>query len=125
MEDLTVFRISGAFDREELIQAIIECSEKGFTKYKIYDVLGDNEIPFSADDVNKMADFIIDFSRKENIEEKTAIVVSRDIDFGNARMLMALTNPDIPHEMGVFRSIEGAYEWLELSPPPVPPKSNS
>jgi hypothetical protein len=42
----------------------------------------------------------------------TAVVVGRDIDFGMARMQQALSERQVPYEVGVFRSLEEARHWL-------------
>jgi hypothetical protein len=42
----------------------------------------------------------------------TAVVVTRDLNFGIVRMLQAIAEQRVTYELGVFRSFEQARDWL-------------
>ena len=44
---------------------------------------------------------------------RMACVMSRDVDFGIARMFEAMTAPGTPLEIRAFRSMDEAQAWLE------------
>ena len=46
---------------------------------------------------------------------RVAVVVSRDYDFGLNRMFELTAEGQIEHEFGVFRDLESACDFLELS----------
>jgi hypothetical protein len=47
---------------------------------------------------------------------KLALLVGTDYDFGMARMFELIGGGQIPHRMRVFRSLEDACHWLDISP---------
>ena len=115
-KDLTVFRFSGEICLGDLIQAIKDYFDSGFTTYEIYDLSAYAGNPFSNDDINNLADFISDRAGNYRVEGKTAIVAHRDIDFGNFRVVAALTDIETPYDLEVFRTMETACDWLGLTP---------
>ncbi len=56
----------------------------------------------------------------ENLERfgspRVANVVTADHDFGMIRMLEMRSEPNIDHDMMVFRSLDEACAWLEIEP---------
>ncbi|MGZ4398821.1 MAG: hypothetical protein ACXVZ1_10460 [Gaiellaceae bacterium] len=69
----------------------------------------------SASDVERRAGFLA-----RGVERlggcRTAVVVSRDLDFGMVRMEQAQVERRVPYELEVFRSIEDARAWLRQAP---------
>ncbi len=66
---------------------------------------------FSTVDIDRMADFV--GSQWGNIgPHKIALVVSRDVDFGLARMYEQLLEMQSTIELMVFRDSEEATRWL-------------
>ena len=53
-------------------------------------------------------------SFKTEGKPRLAVVVSRDYDFGMARMLELTSAEDLPHEFGIFRSLDEACDWLGI-----------
>lgn len=115
-KDLAVFCFSGEIRLEELIRTIKAYFKAGFATYEIYDLRDYDGSPFTIDEINDLAEFISDRAGKYRVEGKTAIVVHRDIDFGNSRVLAALTDIETPYDLDVFRSMDKAYHWLGLNP---------
>jgi hypothetical protein len=114
--ELTLFRFSGDIRLDDLIETIYDYFRDGFTRYEIYDLTGFDGSPFSAADIDRLAGFLRSRSGNFRVAGKTAIVAPRDIDYGNFRMLAALTDIETPYEFEVFRTIEGANDWLSRSP---------
>lgn len=115
-KDLAVFRFSGEICLQDLIGAIREYFKAGFATYEIYDLTDYGGSPFSVDDITDLADFIGDRAGNYRVEGKTAIVAHRDIDFGNFRVLAALTDIETPYDLEVFRTMDKACNWLGLTP---------
>jgi hypothetical protein len=68
---------------------------------------------FSAD-VQKIADLLIEYRGKIG-QSKTAVVVSKDVTFGMARVFQVFAE-QAPVEIEIFRSMEEALRWLGTSP---------
>lgn len=72
----------------------------------------------SSDALSEFAEFIRNQFSGAAVRPKVAVVAPRDISFGLARMYEAISS-DIPVEFTVFRSIEAAISWLDLSENPM------
>lgn len=46
-------------------------------------------------------------------ENKAALIVSQDIDYGMSRMYQILMEDITPGEISVFKNIDEAEEWIE------------
>ena len=64
-------------------------------------------------DLERIADNAVLHSEKR-AGGKTAIVVSRDLEYGLARVLDTLRDiRKLPYQIEVFRSVEEANQWLD------------
>lgn len=110
--DLTVFRLSGDVKVKELLRTIADYFKAGHTRLELYDLSEYDGTPFSVEDINRLADFVASRAGNYRTEGKTAVVAPRDIDFGNFRMLAALTDIETPYDFEVFRTRDTAIDWL-------------
>jgi hypothetical protein len=69
----------------------------------------------SSDDVRKIVELVAD-RRPSGVSSRFALVVSRDADFGMARMYEAQLNHVSPGQIQVFRDIEEATTWVTGAP---------
>ena len=113
--DLTVFRLHGEIGLKDLLQAISDYFAAGHTHLELYDLTEYDGTPFSVADINRLADFVASRAGNYRTEGKTAVVAPRDIDFGNFRMLAALTDIETPYDFEVFRSLDKAVDWLGVT----------
>jgi hypothetical protein len=77
----------------------------------LWDVRDASTADISLEDVRKIAQLVSGRRPKEGLS-RVALVVSRDVDFGLARMY-EMKLEDVAHsEVRVFRDIEEALTWL-------------
>ena len=66
----------------------------------------------SPEDIRQIANFIL--GRSKDVQGgRAALVVTKDVNFGMARMMELLTESS-PLSIGVFRELTEAYEWLDI-----------
>lgn len=65
----------------------------------------------SFETISALAEHVREGVARRGRDYRTALVVSRDVDFGLSRMLIALFS-DIPLNIRVFRSMDRAGEWV-------------
>lgn len=109
--DITVFAAQGRLSRQEVEQAIAEFYESGPTTKVLWDINQASVAHFHERELRKIVRVI---SERAGVrpEGKTAIVTSRDSDFGVLRMGGAYAH-NAPLQLGVFRSQEQALLWLD------------
>lgn len=71
--------------------------------------LRDAELNWSADDIKQFSEWVR--RNRQPGEGKTAVVVSRDLHFGLARMYEVFSS-DLPVEFVVFRDLDAAAAWV-------------
>lgn len=111
--ELTVHTVTGEVFFEEIMKTVKLFWEDQPTKYLLWD--------FTRADMTHVfyseAREIIDYDRPQTEKRaggKTALVGSRDLEFGMVRTLKALRefqNP--PYQIDVFRSVKEAKQWLD------------
>jgi hypothetical protein len=70
----------------------------------------------TAGGVQDLAMFVVSLKEKRGAGYRVALVASRDLEYGIARMYQAYAE-QIPATLKVFRSLEEARLWLASSPP--------
>ena len=112
-EDLTIFTGEGELSSEEIVSSVESLYEgPDPTGKTIWDLREAklNRIPSS--EVEQIARSIQKYLRDRN-DDKVAFVVRADVDYGIVRMYQAYAGlARIPVNMGVFRSLDEALEWL-------------
>ena len=66
----------------------------------------------NADEINKIVSYV-SWKRSAHSKIRTAIVVSKKIDFGLARMYEQEMEAASQNEINVFRDLNSALEWLK------------
>ena len=79
------------------------------------DALGDFRTVHSANsetaDIREIVSFVRANQKKRGSNYRVALVVSRDIDFGLARMFEAYSQ-ELPFDIQIFKDIKDAEQWL-------------
>ena len=67
-----------------------------------------------ADQIREIVSFIKNNQEKRGANYRVALVVSRDIDFGLARMYEAYTQ-ELPFQLQIFKQLSAAEDWLNTA----------
>jgi hypothetical protein len=67
-----------------------------------------------ADQIREIVSFIKNNQEKRGANYRVALVVSRDIDFGLARMYEAYTQ-ELPFQLQIFKELSAAEDWLNTA----------
>lgn len=112
---LTIFTVTGEVVFDELIHAIEKYIKTGPTPFEIYDFRNGTGESFTSEQIDRLIERGKDFVESSPGGSKTALVVSKDIDYGLSKVYQALGEiGKIPWETEVFRSMDKAYQWLNL-----------
>ena len=104
------FTVSGPFHLSDLRDALKELYAGHALERRrlLWDVTG-AELDWAAEEIKGFSEWV-----RENRwpgEGRTAVVVSRDLHFGLARMYEMFSS-DLPVEFVVFRDLEAATAWV-------------
>ena len=112
-KNISVFSVHGNFSLDKLLNEIDRLCATDTTLHSLWDFTNGVFPTIKASDV----EIIIEHTRKYvDIRKggKSAIVVSRDLGYGMARMYDTLSEcKDSPVEYRVFRDINEATNWIE------------
>ena len=112
-ENLTVFNISGDFGFEEIIDLVDLTYSSEITLNILMDLSCANTASLTTEQIERIGNHSRKYSHLR-IGGKTAYIVTKDIDFGLARMYQIHTEIKGHHEThGVFRTLEEAMDWLK------------
>lgn len=112
--DLSVFTVNGELTADEIIERVEEYYTKHPTKLVLW-IMGDVDLSaITREGIER----IIQIAKKntgKRKEGKTAIVGSKDIEYGLARMYEAYTGfENLPYEYKIFKDVDEAKEWLGI-----------
>jgi hypothetical protein len=112
--DLSVFTVNGELTADEIIERVEEYYTKHPTKLVLW-IMGDVDLSaITREGIER----IIQTAKKntgKRKEGKTAIVGSKDIEYGLARMYEAYTGfENLPYEYKIFKDVDEAKEWLGI-----------
>ena len=112
--DLSVFTVNGELSADEIIERVEEYYTKHPTKLVLW-IMGDVDLSaITREGIER----IIQTAKKnagKRKEGKTAIVGSKDIEYGLARMYEAYTGlENLPYEYKIFKNVDEAKEWLGI-----------
>jgi len=112
--DLSVFTVNGELTADEIIERVEEYYTKHPTKLVLW-IMGDVDLSaITREGIER----IIQTAKKntgKRKEGKTAIVGSKDIEYGLARMYEAYTGlENLPYEYKIFKNVDEAKEWLGI-----------
>jgi hypothetical protein len=110
--DLSVFTVNGELTTDKVIERVEEYYTKHPTKLVLW-IMGDVDLSaITSEGIER----IIQIAKKntgKRKEGKTAIVGSKDIEYGLARMYEAYTGfENLPYEYKIFKDVDEAKEWL-------------
>lgn len=113
-QELTTFKVSGKLLAGELLESTKAYHQGETTDRVLCDFTNASWSEIAAEDLKKNTGAAKKYSSKGN---RTAFVFSNDLDFGMGRMLTAYAeNEEFDSDMGVFRSLDAAMEWLTMNP---------
>ena len=103
--------VHGTLTVEVAQRTLREAMEQHPSLHRLWDFRDADLTAWSLDD---MRGFIATVAREPGARAGTrvAALVSRDVDFGMARMFEALSAGDLPFEMCIFRDATAAEEWI-------------
>ena len=112
--DLSVFTVNGKLTADEIIERVEEYYITHPTKLVLW-IMGDVDLSaITREGIER----IIQTAKKntgKRKEGKTAIVGSKDIEYGLARMYEAYTGfENLPYEYKIFKDVDEAKEWLGI-----------
>lgn len=118
-DDMTIRKVIGAPDVDELIVAVKEYYAGRPTKYILWDLsmasaknLASNDIKYLVELVKTYADI--------RTGGKTAVIAPFDLEYGMTRMSQAYANfIGLQFSVSVFRSVSDARKWLGVDVPTV------
>ena len=110
--DLSVFTVNGELIADEIIERVEEFYTRHPTKLVLW-IMDDVDLSaITSESIERIIQTAKKHSGKRQ-EGKTAIVGSRDIDYGLARMYQAYTGfENLPYEYKIFKDVDDAKEWL-------------
>ena len=113
-KQLTIHTATGAPSFEEGMEAFKSFYEKHPTKNLLWDLRSASLHNLSYRDMEFLVDYAKQHSEVRVAEGKTAIIVSKDLEYGISRMAQTLTEiKNFPFKVEIFRSIEIAIQWFD------------
>jgi hypothetical protein len=111
-KQLTIHTVTGEPSFEEGMAAFKQFWEGKPTQNVLWDFRKASLTRLSSIETEAMIDYIKQHAEKRS-GGKTAILVSKDLEYGISRMAQTFAElKNIPFEMEIFRSIEEAIQWL-------------
>ena len=112
IEDLTRVTLSGTVAFAEFLEALHTYGKSGPTRLELYDVRKLEGERFSAAEIDRLVDYFKRHPNRRPVGSKTAVVISKTVDFGLARMVSILSEGVVTFKIEAFRSVEEAMDWL-------------
>ncbi len=110
--DLTVHTVSGDLTSQEILDKLEIYYQGRPTTLILWDLTNATWSGIATDELYELVRKAKKYSRKGG---KTALVFSKDIDFGIGRMLEAFAEMEAyDYEFGSFRNRKDAKEWLDI-----------
>ena len=114
-KDLTVQTVSGSFTVEDICDELERYYAGHATMLILWDIIRADLSSWQADQIVSLVKKAKGYSHLR-AGGKTAIVISKDLNFGISRMFQSYAENDkIAFEIRVFRDIERAKEWLGVA----------
>lgn len=111
-KQLTVKTVTGNPSFEESMTAFRQFYEGNLTKKVLWDFRKASLYRISSNHIEIILDYIRQHAEKRD-GGKTAILISKDLEYGMSRMIQSLIElKGIPIETEIFRSIKEAVHWL-------------
>jgi len=115
-KEFTIFTITKDVMYDEFRNTLRSYAETGTTSFEIFDFRNSSEYSFTAEQIDQLIDDAKSSTNSRPFGSKTALVVNNDVDYGMSRVYQALSIAEgLTWETGIFRSLDEAYKWLNLS----------
>ncbi len=112
-KQLTTYTVIGEISFEEVMSTLKQFLEGQPTMNVLWDFRKGSMAQLTSGDLERIADYAMLHSEKR-AGGKTAVVVSRDLEYGLARVLDTLRDiRKLPYQLEIFRSVEEANQWLD------------
>ena len=83
------------------------------SKNEIWDFSSTKPKGINYNALKRLVSYFQKIYKEEWGSNKTAVVVDSDLLYGLAKIFQAVSS-QLPHTVSVFKSIEGAKEWIEI-----------
>jgi hypothetical protein len=111
--DRTTFVAVGKVSPSELFEAYCAFLDSGPTPLTVVDLSSATLAGIDAESMRELARRVAQLGKQRHVRGKAAIVCSRDVDFGMARMFSTLASLEgHPMEFAVFPGLNSARAWL-------------
>src|SRR5688572_32924018 len=108
----TLFTIVGEADAHEVLTSVLAFLQEAPTQQVLWDIRGGKLTALSTYDLKMIVDRAGPFT-DVRAGGQTAIVVTREVDFGLCRMFQAFAEmAEVPFAILVARDIDEAQRWL-------------
>ena len=112
-KNLTVITVNGELTFDQIIDVLDQFYASEYTLYLLWDLTNADTSSLTTVQVDMIVDHAKEYAHLRK-GGKAAFVLSRDVDFGLARMYEQLSEAkQHPILHGVFRSLDEAMNWLE------------
>jgi len=114
-KSLTIFTATGDVTYNEAVNTLGAYTKDGYTRLELFDFSNGTGQSFTSEQIEQVLEMGKANLDMRPADGKTALVVSKDIDYGLSRVFQTLSEIEgITWEVEVFRSMNEAYEWLSL-----------
>jgi hypothetical protein len=111
---LTIHTVTGEPSFEESMAFFKQFYEGELTQNVLWDFTKASLARISSEHTETILDYVRQYVEKRE-GGKTAIIVSKDLEYGMSRMIITLAElKDIPFELEIFRSLEEAVQWIGI-----------
>jgi len=112
--DLTTFTLSGELNFRDFKSTFDHYRKTGPTSLELYNTSDLAGRRLSSDELSMLADYLSQYKDVRPPGSKTAIVASKDLDYGLSRMISNLTEGRTFYNIQAFRSMDEAKKWLSV-----------
>jgi hypothetical protein len=115
-DQLSTFLARGQLTSDELAAAYADFVRSAPTPYELWDLSSASLAALHTEGIHRLAQQLAEMAKDRGKGGKSALVCTRDLEFGMARMLaIFLSMEEYSLEVQVFRSVRDAKAWLFTS----------
>ena len=111
-KSLTTFTLSGEVSFHDFKSTLDQYREIGPTSLELYSTSGLSGKRLSSEELSMLADYLSLYKNVRQPGSKTAIVASKDLDYGLSRMISNLIEGRTVYNIRAFRNMDDARRWL-------------
>lgn len=114
VNDVTIQKIVGEPTFDETIEIFIEYYIKQSTRHVLWDLTAASMQSYKFEDLDRFGDFMMKFA-KQREGGKTAIVASRELEYGLARTITSMAeSKNMIITIHAFRTYSEGAKWLGI-----------